>query len=140
VAEKLAAALHALGSERALVVCGNDELDEVSLWGETVVFEVSPKGVSQMTWSAELLGLPECRVEALRVHSAEESAAIIRRVFAGDSGPARDIVVANAGAALLAANRAPTIQAAVELAGTTISSGAAASLCDRLAQWTQKTV
>jgi anthranilate phosphoribosyltransferase len=137
VAEKLAEALHKLGSERALVVCGNDELDEVSLWGETAVFEVTPQKVSRLSWTAKTLGLPECGVEELRVNSAAESAAMIRRVFSGDTGPAHDIVVANAGAALLAANRAPTIEAAVNLAKTTIKSGAAAILCARLAQWTQ---
>ena len=122
---------------RALVVCGNNELDEVSLWGETAVFEVSSAGVHRHTWTAASLGLPECRVGDLRVGSAAESAEILRRIFAGERGPARDIVVANAAAALLAANRADSIQAAVPLAADAIDNGQAAALCQRLVEFTR---
>lgn len=136
-AEKLANALHQLSAGRALVVCGNDELDEVSLWGETTVFEVSPAGVQRHTWTTLTLGLPTCRVEDLKVSTATESAALIRRVLAGEQGPARDIVVANAGAALFAANRAATIHEAVALASAAITDGRAARLCERLIEFTQ---
>lgn len=136
-AEKLAGALHRLGALRALVVCGNDELDEVSLWGETTVFEVSSGGVQRHTWTSVTLGLPTCHVDELKVSSAAESAAVIRRVLAGEAGAARDIVVANAGAALLAANRASTIEQAVSLASDAISQGQAAALSERLAVFTR---
>ncbi len=136
-AEMLARALHQLGTERALVVCGNDELDEVSLWGETTVFEVSLDGVRRHTWTVATLGLPECRVADLRVSNSAESAAVIRGVFAGQRGPARDIVIANAAAALLAANRADSIQAAVPLAAAALDNGQAAALCERLVEFTQ---
>lgn len=136
-AEKLANALHQLGAGRALVVCGNDELDEVSLWGETTVFEVSTAGVQRHTWTTLTLGLPTCRVEDLKVSTAAESAALIRRVLAGEQGPARDIVMANAGAALFAANRAATIHEAVALASAAITDGRAARLCERLIEFTQ---
>jgi len=135
-AELMAEALHQLGNERAFVVCGNNELDEVSLWGETAVFEVSPKGVSRHTWTAATLGLPECQVESLRVSSAAESAEVIRQAFAGERGPARDMIVANAAAALFAANRAQSIQDSVPLAETAIDSGATSNLCERLRAWT----
>ena len=137
-AEMLAQALHQLGAERGLVVCGNDELDEVSLWGETTVFEVSPGGVQRHTWTAATLGLPECRVDELRVSNAAESATLIRDVFAGQRGPARDILIANAAAALLAANRADSIQAAVPLATAALDNGQAAALCERLIEFTQR--
>lgn len=136
-AEKLANALHQLGAGRALVVCGNDELDEVSLWGETTVFEVSTGGVQRHTWTTPTLGLPTCRVEDLKVSTAAESAALIRRVLAGEQGGPRDIVVANAGAALFAANRAATIHEAVTLASAAITDGRAARLCERLIEFTQ---
>jgi anthranilate phosphoribosyltransferase len=136
VAELLAKALHELGSERALVVCGNDELDEVSLWGETVAFEVSTSGVVRHAWNAEMLGLPECHVKDLQVSSAAESAEVIRGVFAGERGPARDIILANAAAALFAANRTETIQAGVPIAQAVVDSGEAAKLCERLRSWT----
>lgn len=136
-AEMLANALHQLGASRALVVCGNDELDEVSLWGETTVFEVSTAGVQRHTWTTVALGLPTCRVEELKVTTAAESAAVIRRVLAGEQGAPRDIVVANAGAALFAANRAPTIAEAVNIASAAISDGRAARLCERLIEFTR---
>ena len=138
VAEMLAHALYELGSERVIVVCGNNELDEVSLWGETVAFEVSRHGVIRHMWNASMLGLAECRVDALRINSAAESAEVIRRVFAGETGPARDIVVANAAAALLAANRVETIRAAVPMAQAAIDSGKVMGICERLKQWTNE--
>ena len=138
IAEMIAQALHQLGSQRALVVCGNNELDEVSLWGETAVFVASPTGVSRETWTAATLGLPECRVESLRVHSPTESANVIRKVFSGEPGSARNIVIANAAAALFAANKTTSIQAAVPLAAAAIDSGAARNLCEKLSEWTKK--
>ncbi len=138
VAELLAQALFELGNQRAIVVCGNDELDEVSLWGETAVFEVSSTGVVRQTWTAAKLGLPECRVESLRVSSAADSADVIRKVFGGERGPAYDIVVANAAAGLLAANRAESVQAAIPLARAAIDSGRVTALCDRLKNWTNQ--
>lgn len=136
-AEMLAQSLHQLGAQRAIVVCGNDELDEVSLWGTTTAFEVTPAGVHRQEWTASALGLPECRVDDLRVGNAAESAALIRSVFAGQRGPARDILVANAAAGLLAANRAGSIQQAVPLAAAALDDGRAAALCQRLIDFTQ---
>lgn len=137
-AEMLASALHRLGAGRALVVCGNDELDEVSLWGETTVFEVSTAGVQRHTWSAVSLGLPTCNVSQLKVTNAAESAAVIRRVLEGEQGAPRDIVVANAAAGLLAANRAESIQECVAAAAEAIDKGKAAQLCERLVEFTRQ--
>ena len=138
VAELLAQALHELGTQRALVVCGNNELDEVSLWGETAVFEVSPSGVIRHTWNAPALGLPECHVDSLRISDARQSAEIILRVFAGERSPAYDMVVANAGAALFAANQADSIRAAVAVAQGVIDRGEALALVERLKGWTNR--
>jgi anthranilate phosphoribosyltransferase len=138
VAELLAQALYELGNQRALVVCGNNELDEVSLWGDTAVFEVSASGVARHTWNAATFGLSECHVDSLRVSDAAQSAGILRRVFGGERGPAYDIVVANAAAALFAAHRADSIRAAVPIARAEIDSGATSSLCERLKNWTNK--
>lgn len=140
-AEKLAQAAARLGGDgdrprRALVVCGNDELDEVALWGQTAVFIVSGGAVSRQTWTAETLGLPPCRAEALRVESPQQSAEVIRGVFRGEAGPARDVVVANAAAALLAAERAADLGAAVRDASEAITSGRAAETLERLIAWT----
>lgn len=135
-AQLLAEALYQLGSKRALVVCGNNELDEISLWGATIVYVVSESGVERESWTASTLGLSECRVESLRVSSPNESAEVIMQVFHGENGPAKDIVIANSAAALFVANRAPTINAAVELARSAIDSQAALKICEKLKVWT----
>lgn len=124
-AAMLAAALQQLGIKHAFVVCGNDQLDEVSLWGETAVFEVSASGVTETTWTAATFGLPECNVADLRVSNAAESAARIRGILNGERGPARDIVVANAAAALLVAGHASSPLEGAVLAARAIESGLA---------------
>lgn len=135
-AEKLATALNQLGCDRALVVCGNDELDEVSLWGETAVFDVSREGVAQRSWNAADFGLAECRVDELVVNSAAESADRIQRILAGEPGPSRDIVVANAAASLIAAGKADRPAEAATLAAEAIDCGSAKSILERLAALT----
>ncbi|QDT17783.1 anthranilate phosphoribosyltransferase [Alienimonas californiensis] len=132
----LAEALHALGTRRSLVVCGNDELDEVSLWGETAVFVVTPEGVTRETWTAETLGLPGCTAADLRADGPKASAAVIRGVLNGDAGPARAIVVANAAAGLLAVGAESDPRAAAARAAAALDEGAAAAVLSRLAQWT----
>ncbi len=135
-AAKLAAALAELGTKHAVVVCGAGELDEVSLWGETAAFEVKDGNVSRIGWSAEVFGLPECRVEQLQVASPAESALVIQNVLAGQKGPARDMVLANSSAALLAAQKADDPRSGVQLAAETIDSGKAGELLRLLVKWT----
>ncbi|MBL8851239.1 MAG: anthranilate phosphoribosyltransferase [Planctomycetaceae bacterium] len=125
-AERLAEAIRQLGTRRTLVVCGNDELDEVSLWGTTTVFDVQNDEVRTQHWTAGDLGLEQCRVDQLRVDSPPASAEIITSIFNGSApAPQRNMVLANAGAALLAAGRVSTIGDGVRLAAETIDSGAA---------------
>lgn len=131
-AERMAAALHQLGSQRTLVVCGNDELDEVSLWGRTNWFEVTPQGVRAGTWTAESFGLPECSVAELRASGPADSAQIIRAVLNGQPGPARHIVVANAAAGLIAAGRATGPAEGAALAAQAIDSGRAREVLEKL--------
>jgi anthranilate phosphoribosyltransferase len=135
-AEKLATALFQLGCDRALVVCGNDELDEVSLWGETAVFDVSRNGVVERGWSASDFGLAECHVDELVVDGAAESADRICQILDGIPGASRNIVVANAAASLVAAGRAAEPVEAASIAATAIDSGAAKSVLERLATTT----
>ncbi|MBI1314047.1 anthranilate phosphoribosyltransferase [bacterium] len=136
-AEKLALALAELGCVKTLVVCGNDELDEVSLWGTTSVFEVSTDSVSRHEWTSGDFGLPECSADALKVASVDESATVIRRILNNETGPHRDIVVANAGAALVAAGRVSLPVAGAELADAAIANGHAAAVLERLVEFTQ---
>jgi anthranilate phosphoribosyltransferase len=137
IAEKLAGALAQLGRRRALVVCGGGQLDEVSLWGETTVYEVAGRDVRHHRWTAATFDLPECRVDQLQVRTAAQSAEIIRHILAGEPGPHRDIVLANSAAALLAAGRVEEPREGVRAAADAIDSGEAAELCRRLAEWTK---
>ena len=131
-AAKLAQALSQLGRRRVLVVCGADELDEVSLWGKTTVYEVRESQILKHEWTAETFGLPACTVADVRVDSAAESAAVIRGVFAGDKGAARNIVLANAAAGLIAAEKDIDPKSAVVRAAEAIDSGKTRELLDKL--------
>jgi anthranilate phosphoribosyltransferase len=137
LAEKLASSAARLGTKRTLVVCGNDELDEVSLWGPTKVFRVEGKTVNAGEWSAEALGLAECRVADLTAQSPAESAERIRRLLDGEAGPARDIVLANTAAALVAAGRCEDPRQGVQLGAAAIDSGKASEALRRLVEFTK---
>lgn len=137
MAELLAGALAELGVQRAFVVCGNNELDEVALWGETAVFDVRGGTVTRHTWTPADLGLPTVDVAALRVDGPQESAAVIRKVLAGTPGPARDIVLANAAAALMAAEKVESPREGVNRAREVLESGAVAALLERFASRTE---
>jgi anthranilate phosphoribosyltransferase len=132
----LAEALAMLGIARAVVVNGEDGLDEVTLNGTTKVTEVHAGRVRDFTWHPYDFGLEPSSLESMRVSGAEESASMIRDVLAGRPGPQRDIVVLNAAAALWTAERAPTTADGARLAAEAIVSGAAGTLLARLVQKT----
>lgn len=124
-AEMLAHASARLGIPRAFVVHGSDGLDEVTTTGSTTVFQVDDGRVQKGRWIPSDFGLSQAALEDFQGGSPETNAAIIRDVFDGQQGPSRDIVVANAAAALFLAQRAVTLKLAVELAAEAIDSGAA---------------
>jgi anthranilate phosphoribosyltransferase len=133
----LAGAMAKLGTERTVVVSGEDGLGDVTLTGTTHVCEVllagsSTSAMREFTWTPEDFGIG--RLNALRVDGPAASAAIIRNVLAGNRGPARDIVVLNAGAALLVAGKASHPKIAAQTAAQAIDNGAAASLLAQLAE------
>lgn len=140
LAALMAGALAQLGSRHALVVCGNNELDEVSLWGETTVYDVQGSIVEEKIWTPKLLGLDSCNVSDLRVDSPSESAEIIRQVLTGTQGPARNIVLANAAAALVAADVVTDPREGVQRAAAAIDNGHATSLLQQFATKTQALV
>jgi anthranilate phosphoribosyltransferase len=136
-AAMIAGAISQLKMRRALVVCGNNELDEVSLWGTTRVWDVTPSAVQETSWTAASFGLPECRTEDLTISSSQDSAKIIQEILEGRAGPCRDIVVANAAAGLFCHGKADTPAAGVSLATAAIDSGQAQALLHRLVDWTR---
>jgi anthranilate phosphoribosyltransferase len=131
-ADLIAGALVTLGIERAAVVTGDGHLDEVTLSGPTSVRWVEGSRLSRQTWQPEDFGLRRGRVEDLRVAGPSESASRLLELFAGQRGPIRDIVLANAAAALWVAGRVNGLREGVDLAATAIESGAAQRL---LANW-----
>ncbi len=130
--DPLAGALARLGTRRALLVCGEDGLDEVSLSGPTRVREVRGRQVAGWQWTPDDFGLEPCTPAELRVDGPEESAARIRDVLAGQPGPATRIVLANAAAALVAAERVATPAEGVERARAAIAGGRARMVLERL--------
>ncbi len=123
--ETIATVLGQLGSLRAMIVHSDDGLDELTTTGPTKVSELRDGAVQTRTISPEEFGLPRARLSDLLVTSAQQSADIIREVLAGAAGPARDVVLLNAAAAMAIADAAPTIAAALPMAKDSIDSGAA---------------
>ena len=136
VIDLVAATLAELGVERAFVVHGAGGLDEISLAGETLVAEVHGGAVRRFTLTPEEFGVARAPLESIRGGTAAENAALIRRVLEGEAGPARDIVVVNAAAALVAAAGAANFREAAGLASFVISSGAASEKLASLAEFT----
>jgi len=131
--EMLAEALVLLGTRRALVVCGEDGIDEVSLAGVTNVSEATG-AVRGFTWTPEDFGLEPAGSKSMLVDDPDSSAAMIRDLLAGQSGPPRDIVVINAAAALWTAGRDESPSRCAQIAAEAIDSGAAGDLLARLAE------
>ena len=138
VMDLVAAALAELGVERAFVVHGAGGLDEISLAGESLFAEVRGGKVRRFTVAPEEFGVARASLEAIRGGTAAENAALIRRILAGEAGPARDIVVVNAAAALVAAGVAENFREGAGLASFVISSGAATEKLGHLAEFTSK--
>lgn len=128
----LASALARLGTDHALVVCGEDGLDEVTLAGRTLVSKVQGNQVREFTWQPADFGLAESPLDSLCVEGPAESAAQIRKILAGEPGPARDIVVINAAAALWTARRSSSPVECARLAAEAIDSRAANNLLESL--------
>jgi anthranilate phosphoribosyltransferase len=118
-------ALQRLGAEHAVVVYGRDGMDEVSLGAATMVGEYKDGGIREYEIHPEDFGLTMSSNRALRVETPEQSKALLLSVLENAEGPARDIVMLNAGVALYAANVAATMQDGVALAREALASGRA---------------
>jgi anthranilate phosphoribosyltransferase len=132
--ELVARALGLLGSERAWVVHGADGLDEISTTGYTKVSECRNGVVRTFHVHPADFGLSKAAPEDLRGGDAQENAAIVRRVLAGEKGPPRDIVLLNAGAALFIAGTVSSVAEGVALAGRAVDGGASAERLQHLAE------
>lgn len=134
----LAEALLLLGVRRALVVHGSDGLDEVTLGGPTVVVEAGNARLRRFEWDPSDFGLKPAWQSDMLVSGPEESAEMIQGILAGRRGAPRDIVVANAAAALWTVGRSPSPKRCAEEAAEAIDSGAARDLLARLVERTNR--
>jgi anthranilate phosphoribosyltransferase len=131
--ETIAEALIGLGCERALVVSADDGLDEVSVSSPTRVIEVRDGATEEWFTTPAGLGFTEAPLPLIAGGEPDENAAVVRSVFDGsERGPARDVVLANAGAAILAAGGADDLAPGIERARETVDSGAAGDVLERL--------
>ena len=118
-------ALQRLGAEHALVVYGRDGMDEVSLGAATLVGEYKDGGIREYEIHPEDFGLTMASNRTLKVETPEQSKAMLHAVLDNEPGPARDIVLLNAGVALYAANVTSTMADGVALAREALASGKA---------------
>jgi anthranilate phosphoribosyltransferase len=130
--ELLARSLSLLGSERAWVVHGADGLDEISTTGYTKISECRAGSVNTFYLHPADVGLPKASAASLRGGDARENARIVTAVLGGESGPARDVVLLNAGAALFIAGAVASVQDGIRQAAATIDRGDAKRTLDAL--------
>jgi anthranilate phosphoribosyltransferase len=128
----IAQSLAALGTERAMVVHGNDGLDEISLAGPTRMAEVRGPDVTEHQISPEEFGLRPAGPGEFLSAGTREAAELLRRTLAGEGGPAADVLALNAGAAIYVGTGAETIAEGVQQARSIIRSGRALEVIDTL--------
>jgi anthranilate phosphoribosyltransferase len=134
----IAGALARLGAVKALVVSSADGLDEMSTAGTTTVVEVDGDEIHSYELAPEDVGLARSTFEAVAGGTPEQNAAVTRRIFAGEDGPARDLAVLNAGAAIYVAGRVDSLESGVREAERALDSGAAAEALDTVVALTQQ--
>ncbi len=136
--ELVARSLQQLGADRAWVVHGADGLDEISTTGYTKVSECRGGAVNTFYLHPADVGLPKANPAALRGGDAVENARIAKEVLSGTPGPAREIVLLNAGASLLIAGRVATIPEGIATAAEAIDTGRASRVLESLVALSQE--
>ncbi|HMB60217.1 MAG TPA: anthranilate phosphoribosyltransferase [Xanthomonadales bacterium] len=134
--EPLAKVLRKLGSKHVLVVHAEDGLDELSINAPTHVAELLEGQVQTYVFRPEEVGIKRQSLDSVRVDGPAESSEMIRAVFAGQPGPAADMVALNAGAALYAADVASSLAEGVEMAREALDNGAAQATLEKLVELT----
>jgi len=130
--ELLARSLMLLGSERAWVVHGADGIDEISTAGYTKISECRQGTVNTFYLHPADVGLSKTSHSALKGGNAQENAQILSRILDGERGAPRDVVLLNAGAGLLIAGHASSVEEGIDRAATAIDNGEARKTLDRL--------
>ncbi|MEE2885358.1 MAG: anthranilate phosphoribosyltransferase [Chloroflexota bacterium] len=138
MAGKMAEVLSRLGSIRALILRGDDGLDEITLSTNTQVWELQEGKVSQYTISPVDFGLDQQSIDPVRVNTVNESVSKLQNVLSGESGPEREIVLLNTAAALMVSGTTNSLRDGFEIAAESIDSGRAKSKLDSLVNLSNK--
>jgi anthranilate phosphoribosyltransferase len=136
--ETIAEALVGLGCERALVVCSNDGVDEIGVHEETRVIEVKDGGTEEWFVRPEDHGVTRAPLESIAGGTPDQNAAVVRGVFGGAAGAARDVVILNAAGAILAAGVVSDLDEGIERARAAVDSGAARDQLESLIETTRR--
>ncbi len=135
---KIAAVLHRLGTKHSLVVHSLDGMDEISISGPSLVWEVDESKVSPpYEISPRYFGFKEAGLAEIKGGTPEENARILRNILTGARGPQRDVVVMNAAAVLFAANRVSDLKEGARLAEEAIDRGQAREKLENLVRLSQ---
>lgn len=134
----MAEVLQRLGSTSALVVFGEGSYDEISIAGPTQVSELRDGTISDYSIEPEDFGMTRANISDIRGGDAEQNAAIVREILAGQPGPKRDMVLLNAGATFYAARKAQDIREGINMAAESIDSGMAAQKLEQLIEKTNQ--
>ena len=130
--------LRELGSRHVMVVHSQDGMDEISISAPTHVAELRDGEVREYIVEPEQFGFARALLDDIRVSTAQESLAVINRAFAGDTGPAADILALNAGAAIYVCGRAESLEAGVDRARELLAGGGAAAKLSEFVQCTHR--
>ncbi len=136
--EKLALVLEHLGCRHALIVHGEDGIDEITITGKTFVCELKDSYISSYIISPEDFGLSEASLDNLKGGNAKENAELLRRVLGGKSGPQQDVVLMNAAAVFMAGDKIKTFQQGVAMAREVIDSRCALQKLEQLIEFSQR--
>lgn len=136
--EPMANALARLGCERAMVVHGEDGLDEISIGTATRIVELDRGAIRQYRVEPEEFGIQRMPTEALRISGVEDALSRLRSVLADEPGPARDVACLNAGAALYIAAQTTSLREGYELARHSLSTGTPGRKLTALAELTHR--
>lgn len=134
----LAHVLQRLGSQHVLIVHGKDGLDEITITGETIIGELKNDQVTVYSIKPEDFSLRPCSIEAIQVTDSEDAKMMLLSVLQNTPGPARDIVVMNAGAAIYAAGVTDTLELGIRAALRAIESGGALKKLHDLVEFTNR--
>ena len=135
--EKMAEVMLLLDTRHTVVVHGDGGLDELTLSGNTTVWEVKEGEVHNWSLAAEETGLPEVSLPELRGGDREQNAETMKRLLQGEEGPVRNVVLLNSAGVLLAADAVGDIRAGIEMAAQSIDSGAALAKLEALVELSQ---